>query len=275
MVQRRRSIRKLAATTALVAAVAACGTSNQTEAPVSRSPLPPETAPPISPPPPSSTPPAIALPQGSAPVELDPSLFVGVALDHPYWPMAPGNRWVYRETDAEGTEQQVEVTVTEDTKEILGIPATVVHDLVTEEGQTVEDTLDWYAQDASGNLWYLGEDTKEYENGEVVSTEGSWEAGVDGAQAGIILPAGPQAGMAYRQEYYAGQAEDAAEILSLDEHVEVPFGTFDNVLETRDFTPLDPDVEEHKFYARGVGPVEVRQTSGGSSHEVLLTFEPG
>ena len=275
MLQRRRSIRNLAATAALVAAVASCGSSTGTEAPVSLSPLPPVTAPPTSAPPPSSAPPSLVLPQGSAPVQLDPSLFVGVALDHPFWPMAPGSRWVYRETDAEGTEQQVEVTVTGDTKEIIGIPATVVHDLVTANGQTVEDTLDWYAQDALGNLWYLGEDTKEYENGEVVSTEGSWEAGVDSAQPGIILPADPQVGQAYRQEYYAGQAEDAAEILALDKHVEVPFGTFDNVLETRDFTPLDPDVEEHKFYARGVGPVEVRQTSGGSSHEVLLTFEPG
>jgi hypothetical protein len=275
MLQRRRSIRNLAATAALVAAVAACGTSTGTVAPVSLSPLPPVTAPPTSAPPPSSASPSVALPQGSASVQLDPSLFVGVALDHPFWPMAPGSRWVYRETDAEGTEQQVEVTVTGDTKEIIGIPATVVHALVTANGQIVEDTLDWYAQDALGNLWYLGEDTKEYENGEVVSTEGSWEAGVDGAQPGIILPADPQVGQAYRQEYYAGQAEDAAEILALDKHVEVPFGTFDNVLETRDFTPLDPDVEEHKFYARGVGPVEVRQTSGGSSHEVLLTFEPG
>jgi hypothetical protein len=275
MVLRMRSIRMLAATTALVAAVAACGATNQTEAPASLSPLPPATAPPTSLLPPRSATPSVALPEGSEPIELDPSLFAGVALDHPYWPMAPGSHWAYRETDGEGTEQQVEVTVTADTKEILGIPATVVHDVVNEDGQLVEDTLDWYAQDASGNLWYLGEDTKEYENGEVVSTEGSWQAGVDGAQAGIILPADPQVGMTYRQEYYAGQAEDAAEIVSLVEHVEVPFGTFDNVLETRDFTPLDPNVEEHKFYARGVGPVEVRQTSGGSSREVLLTFEPG
>ncbi len=275
MVLRRRSIRKLAAATALVAAVAACGTSNQTEAPVSLTPLPPETAPPASAPPATSPPPSFALPQGSATIELDPSLFAGVPLDHPFWPMAPGSRWVYRETDADGVEQQVEVTVTDKTRDIAGIPATEVHDLVTEDGEPVEDTLDWYAQDTLGNLWYLGEDTKEYENGKVVSTEGSWEAGVDGAQAGIILPADPQVGQAYRQEYYAGQAEDAAEILALDKHVEVPFGTFDNVLETSDFTPLEPDVGEHKFYARGVGPVEVRQTSGGSSHEVLLTFEPG
>ena len=202
-------------------------------------------------------------------------MFVGVPLDHPFWPMAPGSKWIYRETDAEGTEQQVEVTVTDKTKEIDGIPATEVHDLVTENGEPVEDTLDWYAQDTLGNLWYLGEDTKEYENGKVVSTEGSWQAGVDGAQAGIILPADPQVGMVYRQEYYAGQAEDGAQILALDKHVDVPFGTFDNVLETSDFTPLEPDVEEHKFYARGVGPVEVLQTSGGTSHEQLLTFEPG
>ena len=275
MVLRRRSIQKLAATTALAAAVAACGTSNGTVAPVSLSPLPPETAPPASAPPAASPPPSVALPQGSETAELDPAMFVGVELDHPFWPMAPGSRWVYRETDADGAEQQVEVTVTDRTRDILGIPATEVHDLVTEDGEPVEDTLDWYAQDTLGNLWYLGEDTKEYENGEVVSTEGSWEAGVDGAQAGIILPAHPQVGQAYRQEYYAGQAEDAAEIVSSNEHVEVPFGTFDDVLETRDFTPLDPDVEEHKFYARGVGPVEVRQTSGGSSHEELLTFVPG
>lgn len=215
--------------------------------------------------------PAPALPQGSYPVELDPADFVAT-IDHPFWPMAIGNAWVYRETDAEGAEQRVEVTVTDDTKEIEGITATVVHDVVSEDGELVEDTLDWYAQDAAGNIWYLGEDTKEYEGGEVVSTEGSWTAGVDGAQAGILLPADPKVGMTYRQEYYAGEAEDAADILSLDEHVEVPFGTYDGVLMTKDYTPLDPDVVEHKFYARGVGPVQVVAVSGGSSREELITF---
>jgi hypothetical protein len=223
---------------------------------------------------PSSSPP-VALPQSSDTVELDPADFAGVPIDHPFWPMSPGSTWTYRETDAEGAEQQVVVTVLPETRQILGITATVVHDVVSADGETVEDTIDWYAQDASGNLWYLGEDTKEYEGGEVVSTEGSWEAGLDGAQAGIILPADPQPGMTYRQEYYAGQAEDAAEILSLDAHAEVPFGTVDGCLETRDFTPLDPDVVEQKRYARGVGPVEVVQVSGGTSHEVLLTYEPG
>ena len=276
MDRRRRSIRKAAAATALVSVLAACGSTTTTSPPSTAAPPSPTSSIAIaSGPTPSSTPPSFVLPQGSEPVELDPAQFAGVPIDNPFWPMSPGSVWVYRETDAEGAEQEVEVTVTGDTKEILGIPATVVHDIVTEDGETLEDTLDWYAQDTLGNLWYLGEDTREFENGEVVSTEGSWEAGVDGAQPGIILPADPQVGQTYRQEYYEGQAEDAAEIVSLDEHVEVPFGTFDNVLETRDFTPLDPDVEEHKFYARGVGPVEVRQTSGGSSHEVLLSFEPG
>ena len=214
---------------------------------------------------------ASPLPQGSEVIQLDPANFVTV-IDHPYWPMKPGSKWVYREAALDGAEQRVEVTVTKDTKTILGITATVVHDRVTEDGQLVEDTLDWYAQDSAGNLWYMGEDTKEYENGEVVTTKGSWEAGVDGAQAGIILPAAPEVGMTYRQEYYAGQAEDGAKILSLDEWVGVPFGSFDQVLMTKDYTPLDPKLLEHKFYAKGVGPVLVVTISGGTDREDLLSF---
>ncbi len=125
--------------------------------------------------------------------------------------------------------QRVEVTVTNQTKTILGITATVVHDRVTEDGEIVEDTIDWYAQDEWGGLWYLGEDTTEFENGEPVSKAGSWEAGVDGAQAGIIIPPSPEVGMSYRQEFYAGEAEDLGRILSLDELVEVPFGSYDGV----------------------------------------------
>jgi hypothetical protein len=214
------------------------------------------------------------LPQGSEPVRLDPGDFV-TRIDNPYWPMAPGTTWIYRETDGEGNRQRVEVTVTDRSKQILGIDATVVHDVVTENGQLKEDTYDWYAQDKSGNVWYLGEETKEYEDGRMVSTKGSWEAGVDGAQAGIVMPAHPELGMAFRQEYYAGQAEDAGEILSLDEKAEVPYGSFDGVLMTKDYTPLEPDVLEHKFYARGIGPVLVIAVSGGSGREELVRFEPG
>jgi len=168
---------------------------------------------------------------------------------------------------------RVEVTVTDDRKDILGISATVVHDVVSENGSVIEDTLDWYAQDVDGNIWYLGEETAEYEDSEVVSTAGSWEAGVDGAQAGVALPADPGVGLAYRQEYYAGEAEDNGKILSLDEHVEVPFGTFEGCLQTEDTTPLEPGVLEHKYYCRDVGPTKVVDVGGGGGGEELITFE--
>jgi hypothetical protein len=215
-----------------------------------------------------------ALPQGSEPVELDPADFVA-GIDNTYWPMEPGTTWVYEETDGKGGTQRVEVTVTTESKEILGIAATVVHDVVTQDGEPVEDTLDWYAQDADGNVWYLGEDTKEYENGKVVSTEGSWEAGVDGAQAGIVVPGSPEVGMAYRQEYYAGEAEDEAAILSVSERIEVPLGSYEGVLMTKDTTPLHPEILEYKFYARGVGPVLVLGVSGGPSKEELVELRHG
>jgi hypothetical protein len=214
---------------------------------------------------------APTLPQGSEPVELDPADFTS-EIDNPYWPMKPGARWVYRETDAEGSELRVEVTVTGHTREILGIDATVVHDMVTEDGHLKEDTYDWYAQDKWGNVWYMGEDTKEYEGGKVSSTEGSWEAGVEGAQAGIIVPSNPEPGMAYRQEHYEGHAEDGAEVLSVDEQATVPFGSFDHVLMTRDYNLLEPKLLEHKFYAKGVGPVLAMTVAGGADREELLRF---
>jgi hypothetical protein len=207
-----------------------------------------------------------SLPQGSEPANLDPDHFVAT-IDHPYWPMRPGSRWVYREGA-----QQVVVTVTNGKKLVRGIQATVVHDVVTEDAELVEDTRDWYAQDEDGNLWYLGEQTMEYEHGKVKSTEGSWEAGVDGAEAGIVLPAKPEVGLAYRQEYLKGEAEDEARILSVDERAEVPFGSFDHVLMTKDFTRLEPDLVEHKFYARDVGPVLTVAVSGGSDREELVSF---
>jgi hypothetical protein len=214
------------------------------------------------------------LPQRDEPVTLDPAEFT-TEIDNPYWPMKVGSRWVYRETDAGGTVTRVEVTVMDQTKTIMGIESVVLHDIVTEAGEVKEDTLDWYAQDADGNIWYMGEDTKEYENGKVSSTKGSWEAGVDGAQAGIVVPAHPKAGLSYREEYYKGEAEDAAEALSLNARAKVPFGTFDHVLQTRNITPLDPDLVEEKFYARGVGMVLAITVSGGSDREVLVRYREG
>jgi hypothetical protein len=215
---------------------------------------------------------AQSLPTGADPVELDPTDFT-TTIDNPYWPMAPGSRWVYRETDAEGAEQRVVVTATDRTKSILGIEARVVHDVVTEDGQVREDTYDWYAQDGDGNVWYLGEDTKEYEDGRLKSTEGSWQAGVDGAQPGILLPGRPKPGLGYRQEYKHGEAEDAAKVLSLDARAGVPYGSFRQLLLTEETTPLEPGLVEQKFYARGVGPVLAITVSGGSDRETLVRFE--
>ena len=215
------------------------------------------------------------LPQGSEPVKLDPADFT-TRIDNPYWPMRPGNRWVYRETDAEGTRQRVVVTVTRRTKLIAnGVTARVVRDVVTEKGRPVEKTDDWYAQDRAGNIWYLGEFTTEYENGKAVSTQGSFEAGVDGAQAGIIMPAKPRVGLSYRQEYYRGEAEDKGSIVSLNERAEVPFRYFPKVLMTRDENPLSPKILEYKFFARGVGPVLAVSVSGGSDREELVGFRRG
>jgi hypothetical protein len=241
-------IRTLALITAAVLLLAACGGRSESSSP--------------------------DLPQGSETVELDPAEFT-TDIDNPYWPMSPGSRWVYRETDGKGGVQRVEVTVTDETKLVDGVRAVVVHDLVTEKGEKVEGTLDWYAQDADGNVWYLGEDTKEYEDGKVVSTEGSWEAGVDGAQAGIIVPAKPEQGLGYREEYYAGHAEDAAEVLSVEGKAEVPFGRFSGALMTRNYSTVEPNAVELKLYARGIGPVLVVQTSGGASREELVSYKKG
>jgi hypothetical protein len=215
------------------------------------------------------------LPKGSETVHLDPADFT-TRIDNPYWPMRPGSRWVYRETDSEGTRQRVVVTVTNQTKLIAnGITARVVRDVVTEKGRFVEVTDDWYAQDRAGNVWYLGEATTEYENGKPVSTSGSFEAGVDGAQAGVIMPAHPRPGLRYRQEYYRGEAEDRASVVSRREQAEVPAGHYRRVLMTRDVNPLQPKILEFKFYARGVGPVLAMSVSGGSDREELVRFRRG
>ena len=215
---------------------------------------------------------AAPLPQGSEPVQLDPAKF-STRIDNPYFPLVPGDRHVYRETD-EGAKQRVVVSVSEKTRLIAnGITARVVHDRVTERGKVGEDTFDWYAQDSEGNVWYLGEDTVECRKGEIKNHSGSFEAGVDGAQPGVIMAADPVPGLEYRQEYYAGEAEDRAQVLSLNEQAEAPFGFFTGVLLTKDLVPLEPRVSEYKLYAPGVGLVVAVQTSGGEGREELLRIK--
>ena len=165
------------------------------------------------------------------------------------------------------------MTVTTETKEIAnGVMARVVRDTVTQDGELLEDTFDWYAQDSAGAIWYLGEDTAEFEDGEITSTAGSFEAGVDGALPGIIMPAEPAAGMRYRQEYHEGEAEDNGEILSIQEQAEAPAGHYEDAILTKDTITIEPDVLEYKLYARGVGPVLVFGVSGGGGREELIEF---
>jgi hypothetical protein len=196
-------------------------------------------------------------------------------IDNPYWPMKPGGRWVYRESEGSSVKKVV-VTVTGETKRLAnGVTARVVRDEVTENAKPVELTDDFYAQDQDGNVWYMGEETAEYEDGKVTTRAGSFEAGRDGAKPGIIMPAHPRPGMDYRQEYLKGEAEDKARVLSVDDQAEVPAGHFRHALLTRDVNPLEPKVLEYKLYARGVGPVLVLSASGGSGREELISFRRG
>ena len=174
-------------------------------------------------------------------------------IDNKFFPLDPGTTFIY-----EGGSERDVMAVTSDTKEIMGVKCVVVDDRGYAGGNLIEKTYDWFAQDDKGNVWYFGEDTKELDNGKVTSTHGSWEAGVDGAKPGIIMQGDPKIGESYRQEYYKGEAEDTAEVVSLDESATVPYGSFDRVLETREWTPLEPSYDEHKYYAAGVG-----QVSGG------------
>jgi hypothetical protein len=214
-----------------------------------------------------------ALPTGGEKVDLDPADF-RPGSDHPYFPLQAGQRWTYRETDEEGAALQVVVTVSSETKQVAnGVEAAIVRDTVTEDGVVVEDTMDWYAQDRDGNVWYLGEDTAEFEDGELSSHEGSFEAGVDGALPGVVIPADPEPGMAYRQEYYEGEAEDNGAVLALDQQAEVAAGAYDDAILTADTNPLEPEVLEYKLYARDVGVVLALGISGGGDREELISME--
>jgi hypothetical protein len=203
--------------------------------------------------------------------DIDPGDFVS-RIDNPYMPLEPGTTLTYEGAAGDGQERTV-VEVTHDTRQILGVTVTVVRDRVYRDDEVIEDTRDWFAQDREGNVWYFGEDSRDMRNGEVVSREGSWEAGRDGARPGIVMPADPQPGDAYDQEVAPGVAEDKAEVLSLDETVEVPYSSYDNVLQTKDTNPLEPNAVEHKFYARGVGLVAEEEAGTGEERSELVDVE--
>lgn len=213
------------------------------------------------------------LPQGDDPVDLKPADF-SANIDNPQWPMTVGSRWIYRVVDSsDGSVKHDVIRVTPRTKLIAdGIEARVVSDIVSEHGKPVEVTKDWYAQDKHGNVWYFGEDTIEFVNGKPVDN-GTWEAGVDGNMPGVALPAKPKVGLTYREEYSKGVAEDQSRVLALDAQAEVPAGHFKPVLMTEDFSPIEPDVSELKFYAQGSGQAVLAvDVSGGSEREELVKY---
>jgi hypothetical protein len=202
---------------------------------------------------------------------IDPADFVAT-VDNQYFPLIPGTTFHYENTTEEGIELDT-VTVTHDTKVILGVTCVVVHDVVTLGRLTVEDTLDWYAQDTDGNVWYFGEDTQKLEDGGI-STEGSWEAGVDGAKPGIVIQGNPQIGAPYRQEYLFNVAEDMAQVIGVGETVTVPYGTFPNCIKTKDWSAIEPDVVENKYFCPGIGQLLAETVQGGTEREVLVSITP-
>jgi hypothetical protein len=190
-------------------------------------------------------------------------------VDHPYFPLRPGATKLYDGT-RDGKPHHAEVNILTRKRKVMGVDCVVVYDTVTSNGALVEKTEDWYAQDKAGNVWYFGENTAEYKNGVVSSTHGTWEAGVDGAQPGIILHAAPKVGQAYYQEYRPGQAEDRAKVLTLDSVFKVPAGTFHRVITTEDSDPLNPDRTDKKWYAPGFGLIHSTRIRSGHHEESSL-----
>ncbi len=199
---------------------------------------------------------------------IDPDNFVDV-IDNKYMPLEIGTAYIYEGTTEDGFEH-IEVVVTPDKKDIMGVTCTVVSDQVKIDGVLEEATYDWYAQDKDGNVWYFGEDSKTYENGKVKSTEGSWEAGIDGALPGIVMKSNIKKDDTYRQEYYYKHAEDMAQIIGFEESVKIGANSYTNVLKTKEWTPLESGFTEEKYYAAGVGMIAEEIILGGQGRIELI-----
>jgi hypothetical protein len=203
---------------------------------------------------------------------IDPAAF-STAIDNPYLPLTPGTRTIYDADTADGHQETI-TEVTRDTKTIMGVNTVVVHDMVTVDGKPNEDTLDWFAQDRDGNVWYFGEATKAFDTG-TVDTTGSFEAGVDGAQPGVVVPGHPQVGDSYRQEYSKGVAEDTGEVLSVTGSETTPLtGAIKDLLVTKDVNLLNPrEPAENKYYARGIGLILTVQSAGPAERDQATIVE--
>jgi hypothetical protein len=200
---------------------------------------------------------------------IDPANFAA-RIDNRYLTYTPGMR--IRFDGVRGSTRQVDKQVVlHRTTRILGVRCTVVRDTVSEHGRAIERTDDWYAQDRQGNVWYMGEDAFELQHGRFVKASDSWKGGVNGAQPGIIMPARPRPGDAYRQEFYPGHALDRARVASLHGRLTVPFGVFSDVLVTNERSPLDRGQVERKWYAAGVGEIAERVVKGPHEEFTLIS----
>lgn len=199
---------------------------------------------------------------------IDPAAF-STTVTNAYLPLRPGMRWVYEGATEDGFERKV-VEVTDETRVVMGVRCLVVRDVVTLGGEVYEDTVDWFAQDRDGAVWNFGEETRKREADGRFTPAGSWEAGVDGALPGVVMPARPAPGAPYRQEYLRGEAEDMAQVLRIDDGRRVRFGSFLRVVVTRDWSPLDPGMEERKYYAPGIGLIYEEAVEGDSYRMELV-----
>ena len=266
--RRRRSMIPLAV--ALAAAVlAGCSSSGGSAGPTTAGSTGP--AGPAGSSAPASAGGAAPSPTGSAAysVSYDPADF-SATVDNPWFPLTPGTTLTYAGI-RDGEPARDVVTVTSETVKIDGVPCRVVHDRLYMSGRLAESTSDYYSQDRDGNVWYFGEDTAEFdEDLNVVSTEGTWHAGESGALPGIFMPADPTLGETHRQEYLAGHAEDFFKVVDLSASITVPHGSFTGAMRTEEWTPLEPDVLDNKYYVKGIGEVKEVAVKGGQE-ELALT----
>src|SRR5262245_43010346 len=208
------------------------------------------------------------------PATLRPSDFVA-HVGNPWFPLQPGSEYRY-EGLRDGAKTVDVVRVTARTRVILGVATTVVHDVVEVRGRPEEETDDYYAQDRQGNVWYFGEATRTLDRrGRTISTEGSFLAGVNGARAGVLVPGHPRIGLAGRQEFLKGQAEDHFQVLQLNATVSVPFVSTRHALRTKEWTPLEPKVLDNKYYVRGIGTVREVSVRGPVERLQLISFKKG
>jgi hypothetical protein len=203
--------------------------------------------------------------------KIDPSAFQS-GIDHEYFPLIPGTTFRYTEKSGKLV-VDVAVAVTRETRVVMGVTCVVVSTLVKSKGVLKEDIAEWYAQDREGNVWFFGEDAKEFHSQGRVSTEGSWEAGIDGAQPGIVMPGRAVPGEPYRHQYYKDESEDMAQIVAMNESVTVPFGSFRNCVRTREWSMLEAG-SQSKWYAKGVGFIK-EVSEWGDATELISVTRPG